>query len=74
MSGSMELSEYLLEKTRVGVVPGIAFGAEDLEEGSIGLEGRSVWSGLFNEMQAEVQGRCGGGAWELGYVWVESYA
>ena len=40
---------------------GPAFGAEDFEERGVGFECRSVGSCLLDEIQAKVQGRCGGG-------------
>ncbi len=48
--------------------------AEDFEEGGVGLEGRSVGRGLFNEIQAKVQGGFGGGRFQVGNVRVESHA
>ena len=40
---------------------GPAFGAEDFEERRVGFECRSVGSGLFDEIQAEVQSGSGSG-------------
>jgi hypothetical protein len=48
--------------------------AELLEEGGVGFKGRSVGSGLFNEIQAEVQRALGGWLREVRNVRVESHA
>jgi aspartate aminotransferase len=45
-ANSMELSEYLLEKAKVAITPGIAFGAEGYMRMSYATSEKTILEGL----------------------------